>query len=345
MGLPDDTRTSKGERRRTETVVSWRRAARPTLLDRIGCRLARFADARAGLLAAFIGSLAVACNRGAGDVTGPADVAATVAQAAAAVAGQSAPLADEHQQGKHLGFDTSQYPGDATMHAWKNAPGAPYSWVGYYLPSPCHQDASWSGKRDTLRAMGWGLAVVYVGQQTWGRTPRRLSAKALATERRRTHCSADYLSAAEGAADADDAARRAAAEGFPAGSIVYLDIERTDRMPTAMREYYKAWVARMLAGKRYVPGIYAHTFNADLIYADVKAVFAATGLQSEPRFWIASTKDFAPDKAPYEVGHDFAGVWQGVVDVARAVAGVKLPIDINVSAWASPSETESAQGE
>ena len=41
----------------------------------------------------------------------------------------------------------------------KHTPGSPYTWVGYYLPSPCHADASWTGERDTLITMGWGLAA------------------------------------------------------------------------------------------------------------------------------------------------------------------------------------------
>ena len=79
-----------------------------------------------------------------------ADVAAKVAQVAAAVTGQKAQLADDYEKGHYVGFDTHTYPGTATMKAWKNTPGAPYSWVGYYLPSPCHADKSWIGKRDTL---------------------------------------------------------------------------------------------------------------------------------------------------------------------------------------------------
>src|SRR5256885_11891712 len=70
----------------------------------------------------------------------------------------------------HLGFDTFAYPGDDAMQAWLTA-DKPYSWVGYYLSAPCHTDDSWQGRRDTLANMGWGMAVIYVGQQTWGRTP------------------------------------------------------------------------------------------------------------------------------------------------------------------------------
>src|SRR5205807_1680742 len=72
--------------------------------------------------------------------------------------------------GRDLGCATTNYPGDDAMQAWRD--DGSFEWVGYYLPStPCHRDASWAGKREQLSQMGWGLAVVYVGQQTWGKTP------------------------------------------------------------------------------------------------------------------------------------------------------------------------------
>src|SRR5947209_2743611 len=70
--------------------------------------------------------------------------------------------------GKHVGFDTNIYPGDHAMDAWKQS--GEYEWVGYYLGAPCHSDDSWSGKRERLVSNGWGLAVIYVGQQTWGKS-------------------------------------------------------------------------------------------------------------------------------------------------------------------------------
>src|SRR5688572_11134150 len=72
--------------------------------------------------------------------------------------------------GRHLGFDTYRYPGDDVMQAWRHR-DVPFEWVGYYLPAPCHDGLTWVGKRQRLADMGWGMAVIYVGQQTWGRTP------------------------------------------------------------------------------------------------------------------------------------------------------------------------------
>jgi hypothetical protein len=292
------------------------------------------------LALAFTWLLIYACSGSPTSAEKAAEVSATVAQVAAAVTGQDAPVADEVEAGRFLGFDTHTYPGDTRMRAWKNAPNAPYHWVGFYLPSaPCHDDRSWHGKRKTLTDMGWGLAIVYVGQQTWNRKPRNLTPAQMAKQKRRGEtCSADFLSADRGVQDALDAIGKAQAEGFSKGSVIFLDIERTERMPARMRDYYKSWVATVLTDGRYRPGVYVHSHNAQTVYDDVKALFTAAGIDEEPRFWIASARDFSSDKAATEVGHDFAGMWQGVIDVVRRVANIALPIDINVSNWPSPSD-------
>jgi hypothetical protein len=295
-----------------------------------------------------IAGLAMACGRSStgpnadGDDSEVATVAAQVAQVAAAVTGQKSPMADAQQAGKNMGFDTHTYPGDKTMAAWKAAPGAPYRWVGYYLPAPCHRDRSWTGKRQTLVDMGWGLAVVYVGQQTWGRTPRKVSdARTAALVKSSKPCNADLVTAERGRADADDAIAATAQEGFPPRSIVFLDIERMEKMPEAMRDYYRAWTRRLLEHGQYRPGVYVHAHNAQTVYDDVKAAFFAAGVDEEPRIWVASGRGWEEGKAPQDVGFAFAGVWQGVIDVARTVADIKLPLDVNVSSWSSPSDPDS----
>ena len=293
--------------------------------------------------AAAITSLAIGCGRsntepdsGSSPV---ADVAATVAQVAAAVTGQQAPLADEQMGGTHLGFDTHTYPGDKTMRAWIDAPGAPYRWVGYYLPSPCHKDRSWTGTRQKLDDMGWGMAAIYVGQQTWGRTPKPLTpAREAALVKSGATCNADLLSAGRGAADGTDAIAVTAGEGFEAHSVVFLDIERMEKMPDAMRAYYRAWARTLLTDGRYLPGVYVHAHNAQVVHDDLQAEFTAAGVTEEPRIWVATGTGFDEGKAPQDVGFAFAGVWQGMIDVGRAVANIRLPVDINVSTWTSPSD-------
>jgi hypothetical protein len=290
---------------------------------------------------------------------------------ATAVASASANIADDlSDSGPHLGFDTFAYPGDDAMRAWQTA-DKPYRWVGYYLSAPCHNDDSWEGKRDTLSDMGWGMAVIYVGQQTWGKTPgqkiavtryitkrvkqtvktkngkrvtryvnKRVPVKVLVAPRASlgSSCSAQFVNADRGVRDANDAVAKTAGEGFANGTTIFLDIERMETVPKAMRDYYDAWTKRVLEDGRFKPGYYAHSHNADVIYSDVKHILTASGVSSEPPFWIASTQGFATDKDPSEVGHAFAQVWQGMLDVVETHNGVRLPIDVNVAQLPSPSE-------
>jgi hypothetical protein len=247
----------------------------------------------------------------------------------------SAMLKEVTDKGPYLGFDTSDYPGDAAMQSWRTNAG--YDWVGYYLQAPCHKSDSWSGKRETLESMGWGLAVVYVGQQTWGRTPRTSSRSSRAAT-----CASNLVSADRGRLDAEDAIARTAAEGFPNGTAIFLDLEHMDGVPNAMRAYYEAWTSRLLDDGRFRPAFYAHTANAQTVYSDVRALFDARGIQADPPFWIAGGSNFGRDSAPQAVGHEFADVWQGVLDTWEKHDAVRLPIDVNVAAVPSPSSARFA---
>jgi hypothetical protein len=249
------------------------------------------------------------------------------------------------------GFDTAIYPGDDKMRAWVK-PNSPYHWVGYYLPAPCHRDASWAGKRETLVAMGWGLAVLYVGQQTWEGVPER-AARAdtvapradttqLAAVQRSITCSRTLLTAAQGTAEADDAVAKASADGFPAGTHIFLDVERMTAIPESMRDYYRAWVTRVLTDARFRPGIYAHQRNAQEIYADVRALFDAAGVRDEPAFWVSSPSTLSPTSTPTDLGFRFARVWQAVIDARQTWNDATLRVDVNVADSPSPSTPGSA---
>jgi len=319
-------------------------------------------------VAALLPIVAASCKDDDTTRTSVADASARIALAAAAITGQDAQLASEVASGSsYMGFDTGAYPGDDAMRAWRTG-DSPYRWTGYYLPSPCHQDEGWAGKRETLTQMGYGLAVLYVGQQTWGRKPgaphmERVSVPKRVTSQvgrgRKRHkvtrtvmrtvlrkapppapdatCNADFVSGARGMREGVDAAQRTAREGFARGTTVFLDLERMDVLHQSMRDYYSAWVRAVLDDGRYVPGIYVHTFNANTVYNDVKSVYQSVGLDGEPPFWVAKSNGFDVTKHPREMGHRYAAVWQGVLDVTQTWNGHKIPIDVNVAALPSPS--------
>lgn len=261
--------------------------------------------------------------------------ATRVGQMAAAVADAPAEIVKNVAQAvdkQYLGFDTNIYPGDRTMAVWSK--DGTYDWVGYYIEAPCHRDDSWSGKRDTLTKMGWGLAVVYVGEQSW---------KTKKPAKKGTTCSTKFVTASNGTRDGLDAISKVIGEGFPHGTVIFLDIERMDQVTPAMKAYYTAWTKAVLADGRYRPGIYAHTDNAAKIYADLKPVFAQAGDTLEPPFWIAGRSNvFSTDKVPTDVGHTFAAVWQGLLDVTRTHSGIRLPIDINIAGTRSPSQSNAS---
>jgi hypothetical protein len=242
------------------------------------------------------------------------------------------------------GFDTAVYPGDAPMRAWRY-PNSPYHWVGYYLQSPCHRSASWMGRRATLEAMGWGIAALYVGQQVWEGVPALLpwatlpeaAAVEALRETQAVSCSRTLLTAAQGRAEARDAVEKMAGQGFPAGSVIFLDVERMDRIPPEMYTYYRAWVEGVLDDGRYVPGTYAHRFNAPDLFEVARAAFQRAGRPQQPPYWIAGGRDFSLDRHPRDVGLPYANIWQGVLDVHRSWNGVTLRIDENVADHGSPS--------
>ena len=223
----------------------------------------------------------------------------------------------------HPGFDIGRYPGDDALRAWRGA--APYEWVGYYLPAPCHRDASWSGKRAALQAMGYGFAVIYVGQQQFeGDT-------ATAARTGPIVCSRTLLTAERGRVDAADAIARTGAEGFPTGTAIFLDVERFTALTPEMSAYVGAWTNELRRDGRFRPAIYAHRDNAEAL----RGVAQGSGGAPVP-FWVAGGQGFSLDRVPRESGIEFAAAWQGL-PAPRTWAGVTLTVDENVSTTASPS--------
>ncbi len=248
------------------------------------------------------------------------------------------------------GFDTSIYPGDAAMTAWKY-PTSPYYWAGYYLPAPCHHDVTWMSKYSTLTSAGWGLAAIYVGQQDWSQIPQSIVVRGARTTARAAEsapgskiaaqqfavCSASLLSADQATAEAADAVAKLKADGFPDGSTVFLDVEYVSAVSASLVEYYRAWIGGILKDGHYKPGIYAAKSNAATLRAAALDAYKAAGSVADPPFWIASSPGFSIMQPPTSVGLAYAKLWQGGYDLTQTFGGVTLSIDANVSAVRSPS--------
>jgi Domain of unknown function (DUF1906) len=236
----------------------------------------------------------------------------------------------------YAGFDKRDFPGLAQMHIWWAS--SPYEWVGYYLPSPCYSGVAWTGNRKQLTDQGWGLAVLYVGLQAPRGAVRDSAAPGpeVASAAAASRCATNTLSAAQGRLDGDDAVSVASADGFSAGTTIFLDVERADPYSEPLDTYVRAWVGRVLE-RGYTPGIYGHRINAEALYSSQRAMYRAAGDTREPPFWVSNSQGFDLTKSPSESGYPFAMVWQNPSDANETHGGVTFRIDSNVSTKRSPS--------
>jgi hypothetical protein len=149
---------------------------------------------------------------------------------------QQTPSAPAHQN--YVGFDANDYPGDALLPALRKQ----FAFTGYWLTNPPNTHSnSWVGKRDILLRNGFGFLVVADGRWDKEIIRAQKSGKAPAALAR------------EDAATAVAAARR---EGFPPGTILFLDQEEGGRLLPEQADYLLGWT-EAVAASGYLPGVYA----------------------------------------------------------------------------------------
>jgi hypothetical protein len=232
------------------------------------------------------------------------------------------------------GFDTRDYPGASTMQQWYEA--SPYRWVGYYLPSPCYTGTTWTGHRAELRSMGWGFAVLYVGEQDW-RAMQAAPGDTAQVAVEGARCTSANLTQELAVTHAAEAEHAAASDGFPDGTVIFLNVERVETVSPELSAYVRSWFATMLERGRFVPGLYAHDHNAAELYAVLAEEFARRGRTERPRLWVARSAGFDVRRSPAESGYPVAVAWQGRFDIREAWGGVTLTIDVNVADSPDPS--------
>ena len=142
-------------------------------------------------------------------------------------------VAPETNPRSHLGFDRNIYPGDAAMPILRKT----FAFTSYWLsPPPGGKTNTWQGKREFLRAQGFGFVVLYRGRET-AELENEAAAKRI------------------GIQDAKDAVAAAKSEGFAAGTIIFLDIEEGGRLPASYHAYLGVW-SEELTRAGFHPGVY-----------------------------------------------------------------------------------------
>ncbi len=140
----------------------------------------------------------------------------------------------------YLGFDRNRYPGDPALRLLRQT----FSFSGYWLNAPPNETSNtWEGKREVLTSNGFGFLVLFNG-----RLYRELKAPA------------DPRTL--GKNDAAVAVRAAKKEGFPEGTVIFLDQEEGGRMLPEQRAYVYAWIDAVNASG-YRAGVYCSGIPAN----------------------------------------------------------------------------------
>jgi len=136
-------------------------------------------------------------------------------------------------KGAYLGFDHNDYPGDENLPALRKK----YAFAGYWLNKPLGAaNNTWIGKRKLVQAAGFGFLVAFNGR-TFAEIKSIGDPSKL------------------GRSDGGTAVEAAKHEGFPPGTIIFLDQEEGGRLLPAQRGYLHAWINAVKAAS-FEAGVY-----------------------------------------------------------------------------------------
>jgi hypothetical protein len=195
----------------------------------------------------------------------------------------------------YLGFDSNEYPGDENLVELRKT----FAFVGYWLtPPPGAKTNPWEGKRHVVSAQGFGFLLLFNG---------RLEAELKQAQ------SARVL----GEKDALGTAYAAWLEGFPPGSVIFLDQEEGGRLTQPQMDYVQGWISG-IAKRGFVAGVYCSGIavkdGKEMITTaeDIRA--HANGVTV--KFFVYN--DACPPSpgcaykapSPADSGTEFADVWQ-----------------------------------
>jgi len=210
------------------------------------------------------------------------------------------------EQKGYLGFDRNEYPGDENLKILRQT----FSYSGYWLNiPPGAKTNSWTAKRQSLQAAGFGFLVLFNGR-TYAEIKSAGDAAKL------------------GRSDAAAAVATSQAEGFPSHTIVFLDQEQGGRLLPEQRAYLHAWIDGVTSGN-FDTGVYCSGIAADegsgvsvVTAEDIRKNAGGRKIQ----YWVVN--DSCPpspgcvvarkDLSPGMSGISFADVWQFAQSPKRA---------------------------
>lgn len=197
----------------------------------------------------------------------------------------------------YLGFDRNEYPGDAALPILRKS----FSFAGYWLTAPPNtSENTWAGKRDAMNKQGFGFLLLARGR----------SASIIQSD-----------TAANGIADAREAASNAAREGFVKGSTIFLDIEEGGRLPPQFHTYLRSWIDE-LTRLGFKAGVYCSGMPVN--DGDSRTIVTSDDIRSNigkrnVAFWVVN--DSCPPSpgctstglpGPTRSGVGYATAWQFV---------------------------------
>lgn len=217
----------------------------------------------------------------------------------------------------HAGFDRADCPSIDMMSRLIKETNL--VWCGYYLKAPSNSGKGWAGKRAILKAQGWGLAPIYVGQETVGP-------------------GSHVVTGPQGAIDGRAAVEAMKAEGFPPDSWVYLDNENGTPFTGPQHDYIKSWVDAV-DGNGYRGGVYcSYLFAPEVAALRPNARIWAFRVGATKRHGISGNMFPAIDPRG---ATPVASIWQRDMNGSLLDYGVE-PIDLDCSVMADPGAPDVA---
>ncbi len=241
---------------------------------------------------------------------------------------------------QHLGFDRNDYPGDSNLAALRNT----FEFTGYWLNTPPGAKSNtWAGKRALVEKAGFGFVVLYNGKNY------------------------SQLKGSEaeesGSADGLAAATAAEKEGFPPGTIIFLDQEEGGRLLPEQKDYLFAWIDAVTDngyhGGVYCSGIPFTEKDSGETIITANDIRDSAGERNIVYFVAQDTCPPSPGctfkaPAPAESRIGFADIWQFAQSPRRKpqtdacsqtynadgscyAPTLKLHVDVNAATSADPS--------